>query len=237
MSDQTSHPARVLVILAHPDDPEFSCGGTVARWASEGHEVVYAIVTDGSKGTDDRDFTRDELVATRVKEQQAAADVLGVRNIIFMGHPDGEVVPDLKLRKDIVRLIRQVRPDIVITSDPTTLITSFGTINHPDHRAVGLATLDAIFPAARNHNYFADLLAEGLETVYVREVYLSGTLHPDTWVDVTATLDRKLAALRCHVSQIKDMDGLAQRLRERMRKTDSDPDQPVFVEGFRHLKL
>lgn len=228
---------RALVIHAHPDDPEFSAGGTVARWTDAGIEVTYAIVSDGSKGTDDRTITNEQLVALRVKEQQAAAEVLGVRNIIYMGFPDGYLVPDLELRKALVRVIRQVRPEVVICPDPQTLITSFNTINHPDHRAVGLATLDAIFPAARNHNYFPEFLAEGLEPVYVREVYLSGSLHPDVWVDITSTFERKIAALRCHVSQIKDMDALAERMRERMQKRDFESTQPMYVEGFRKLKL
>ncbi|MFN8470733.1 MAG: PIG-L deacetylase family protein [Anaerolineae bacterium] len=230
-------PERALVIVAHPDDPEFSAGGTVAKWTDEGIEVTYIIVTDGSKGTDDTTITKDELVATRVKEQQAAANVLGVRNVVFLGHTDGEIVPDLALRRELVKVIRQYRPDIVVTGDPQTLITSFNTINHPDHRAVGLATLDAIFPAARNHNYFPESLGDGLEPVYVKQVYLSGTLAPDTWVDVTNTFERKIASLREHKSQIKDMDGLAQRMRERMRTPESTEEAPSYREGFRLLKL
>ncbi len=234
---ETTQPGRVLVIMAHPDDPEFSAGGSIARWTSEGHEVVYALVTDGSKGTDHREMTPPDLVALRKDEQRAAAAVLGVQRIIFMSYPDGEVVPDLMLRRDLVRVIRQVRPEIIVAPDPQTLFTVFGTINHPDHRAVGLAAMDAIFPAARNHNYFPELLAEGLEPVYVKEVYLSGTLHPDTWIDVTATFERKIEALRAHKSQIADMDGLAGRMRERMRQAESDPEHPVYAEAFRHLKL
>lgn len=227
---------RVLVIHAHPDDPEFSAGGSIARWTSEGLEVTYCIVTDGSKGTDDRMISREQLVALRIEEQQAAADVLGVRNIIWLGFPDGEVVPDLTLRRAIVKVIRQVRPDRIVCPDPTTLITSFNTINHPDHRAVGLATLDAIFPAARNHNYFSELLDEGLEPVYIREVYLTGSMQADTWVDISASFDRKVEALRCHKSQIKDLDGLADRMRERMQKKDLDSSVPILVEGYRKLK-
>jgi len=230
-------PERAMVIVAHPDDPEFSAGGTIARWADDGIEVTYVIVTDGSKGTDDTTISKDELVAMRVKEQQAAANVLGVRNVVFLGHTDGEVVPDLTLRRELVKVIRQYRPDIVVTGDPQTLITGFNTINHPDHRAVGLATLDAIFPAARNHNYFPESLGDGLEPVYVKHVYLSGTLHPDTWIDVTDTFERKIASLREHKSQIKDMDGLAQRMRERMRAPESSEETPSYREGFRLLKL
>ena len=234
---ETPTPGRVLVIMAHPDDPEFSAGGTIARWTSEGHEVVYALVTDGSKGTDDRDLTPQQLVALRREEQTAAARELGVHHIIFMDYPDGEVVPDLALRRDLVRVMRRVQPEIIVAPDPHTLFTTFGTINHPDHRAVGLAAMDAIFPAARNHNYFPELLAEGLEPVYVKEVYLSGTLHADTWIDVTATFERKLQALRAHKSQIADMDGLARRMRERMKQPDSPAEQPTYVEAFRHLNL
>ncbi|MFN8481704.1 MAG: PIG-L deacetylase family protein [Anaerolineae bacterium] len=230
-------PERALVIVAHPDDPEFSAGGTIAHWTDAGIEVTYVIVTDGSKGTDDTTIGKDELVAMRVQEQQAAAAVLGVRHVVFLGHTDGEIVPDLALRRELVKVIRQYRPDIVVTGDPQTLITSFNTINHPDHRAVGLATLDAIFPAARNHNYFPESLGDGLEPVYVKQVYLSGTLAPDTWVDVTDTFERKIASLREHKSQIKDMDGLAQRMRERMRAAESAEDAPVYREGFRLLKL
>jgi len=207
-------PTRVLVIAAHPDDPEFAAGGTVARWTDEGREVIYLIVTDGSKGSGDRAMDPAQLVAMRQAEQRAAARHLGVEQVEFLGFPDGEIAPDLALRHAIAREIRRWRPDVVITHDPASFYWD-NYINHPDHRATGQAALDAVFPTARDHLNAPQLLAEGFEPHIVREVYLTGAREPDTWVDIGPTFERKLAALREHASQIADMDGLAVRLRQR----------------------
>lgn len=205
---------RALVILAHPDDPEFGAGGTVARWSDEGIEVHYIIVTDGSKGSGDPTMTPSRLAAIRVEEQRAAAAVLGVGEVVFLGFRDGEIAPDLTLRHAITREIRRWQPDIVVTHDPASLYWD-NAINHPDHRAVGQATLDAIYPTARDRLNAPQLLVEGLEPHAVREIYLTGPHAADTWIDIGGTIDRKLAALRAHASQIKDFDALETRLRER----------------------
>ncbi len=228
--------ARVLVVLAHPDDPEYFCGGTVARWAAEGLDVTYCLVTSGDKGADGAEVDARELAHRREGEQQAAADVLGVRHVIFLRREDGTLEPDLGLRRDIVRVIRQARPDILITCDPTTLFPRRTRINHADHRAVGLATIDAVYPAAGSALFFPELLAEGLTPHKVRQVYLAGSQNPDTAVDITDHLDRKLEALRCHRSQIPDFDEVAARLRERLRDPEAPADAPRYLEHFLRLE-
>lgn len=228
---------KVMVVLAHPDDPEFFCGGTVARWAAEGKEIVYVLATRGDKGSDDPAMTPERLAELREIEQRAAAAVLGVREVIFMGYRDGELVPDLRLRRDITRLIRQVRPDVVITCDPTTRYFGSGYINHPDHRAIGDATLDAVFPSARDRLAFIELWRdEGLEPHKVRQVYISGSLEPNEKIDITDYIEKKIAALREHKSQIKDPEGLAERIRERASQSE-DGAKPPYVEEFRRIVL
>ncbi len=228
---------KVMVVLAHPDDPEFMCGGTVARWAAEGKEIIYVLATRGDKGSDDPTMTPERLAQIREQEQRAAAAVLGVREVIFMGYPDGELVPDLRLRRDITRLIRQVRPDIVITADPTTRYFGSNYINHPDHRAIGEATLDAVYPAARDRFNFIELWRdEGLEPHKVREVYVGNTYEADVQVDITDYIDKKIAALLEHKSQIKDPAGLAERIRQRA-SASNDGAGPPYVERFRRFVL
>lgn len=228
---------KVMVVLAHPDDPEFMCGGTVARWAAEGKEIVYVLATRGDKGSDDPAMTPERLAQMREQEQRAAAAVLGVRDVIFMGYPDGELVPDLRLRRDITRLIRQIRPDIVITADPTTRYFGSSYINHPDHRAIGEATLDAIYPAARDRLNFIELWRdEGLEPHKVREVYIGNTPDADVQVDITDYIDKKITALLEHKSQIKDPVGLAERIRQRA-SASNDGAGPPYMERFRRIVL
>lgn len=226
---------RILVVMAHPDDPEFAAGGTIARWTQEGHEVIYCLATRGDKGSDDPTMHPEHLAAIREAEQHAAAAILGVREVLFLNYLDGTLEPNLALRRDIVRVIRRYHPEIVVTMDPQTLIREDRYINHNDHRAIGLATLDAIFPAAGNPLYFPELLQEGLEPHRVREVYLATTEHANHWVDITDTFDRKLAALRCHASQIRDFPALEQRLRERLRR--SIDGREILAEGFRRIVL
>lgn len=207
-------PSLALVVMAHPDDPEFAAGGTIAGWTEAGLRVVYVIVTDGSKGSGEPDMQPRRLAELRMAEQRAAAAALGVTEVDFLGLPDGEITPDLALRHAITREIRRYRPDIVVTHDPAALYYD-NFINHPDHRAVGQATLDAIYPTARDRLNAAHLLVEGLEPHAVRDVYLSGSLQADHRVDIEATFERKLAALRAHATQIKDPAALEARLRER----------------------
>lgn len=219
--------------MAHPDDPEFAAGGTIARWAQEGHEVFYCLATRGEKGSDDPTMTPERLAAIREKEQRQAAQVLGVREVMFLDYIDGTLEPNLSLRRDIVRVIRKYQPDIVVTMDPETLIRGNRYINHNDHRAIGLATLDAIFPAAGNPMYFPELLHEGLKPHRVREVYLSTTEHANHWVDITDVFSVKMTALRCHMSQIPDPTALEKRLRERLRHQVNG--QEILAESFRRI--
>jgi LmbE family N-acetylglucosaminyl deacetylase len=206
---------RVLVVMAHPDDPEFTSAGTIAAWTDAGADVRYLIVTDGSKGTGDPSMTPGRLGAMREAEQRAAAERLGVRQVVFLGLRDGEIAPDLGLRHAIAREIRRHKPDVVVTHDPATFYTDT-YINHPDHRATGQATLDAVFPTARDPLNAPHLLRdEGLAPHVVREVYLTGSRTPDTWFDIAPTFERKLAALREHVSQIRDPAALETRVRDR----------------------
>jgi LmbE family N-acetylglucosaminyl deacetylase len=231
-------PARVLVVLAHPDDPEFYCGGTIARWCAEGREVWYCLLTRGDKGADESGTDPVVLAAAREAEQRAAASVLGVHEVIFLDHPDGYLVPDLNLRREVAGVIRRVRPDIVVTCDPTNFFPNSSYINHPDHRAAGQVALDAIFPAAGSGMFFPELEREqGLAPHKVRQVYVAGTQHPNTEVDITAFLERKVAALREHRSQIHDLDRLNGRMREWHLDPASAPDTPRYVERFKRIDL
>jgi LmbE family N-acetylglucosaminyl deacetylase len=221
---------KVMVILAHPDDPEFFCGATIARFAREGKHVRYCLLTCGDKGSDDPGMTHDRLCAIRNEEQANAARVLGVRDLVWLNYPDGDLVPTPEARLRVAREIRSFKPDIVVTCDPTRMYSPFG-INHSDHRAAGQITLDAIYPGVGNRMYFTELLDEGLEPHQVKEVYIAGAVEPDTVLDVTDTFALKLKALREHKSQIKDPDGLERRLRERFNRDG------IFVETFRRLVL
>lgn len=235
--DGWDSPQKVLVVLAHPDDPEFFCGATTARWVRAGHRVSYCVLTCGDKGTKDLTIGTDELCSIRQSEQRFAGKVLGVEDIRFLNYPDGYLIPDLNLRRDITRVIRIVRPDILVTCDPLTLFTANSGLNHPDHRAAGQATLDAVFPAARDHLNFIELWKdEKLEPHIVREVWVSGTLNPDVVIDVTETWELKIKALYEHKSQIGEPEKLAERMRNR-RTADSTPEKPRYEEKFRRLIL
>lgn len=202
---------KALVVVAHPDDIDFGGAGTIAKLTDAGTEVVYCLVTDGDAGGFDRTVDNDGMAALRRTEQTAAAKCVGVTDLRFLGYPDGMVEQTLGLRRDITRVIRQVRPDLVITTTPERNYERLGP-SHPDHRAVGGATLDAVYPDARNPYAFPELLAdEGLEAWTVREVWLTGSMTPNHYVDVTATVDRKIAALRAHESQTahnSDLEGM-----------------------------
>src|SRR3989304_5366308 len=171
--------ARVLVVLAHPDDPEYFCGATVARWAAEGLDVTYCLVTGGDKGADGQGVDPHELARRREEEQQAAAEVLGVRRVLFLRRADGTLEPDLDLRRDIVRVIRQFSPDILVTCDPTTIFPRRIRINHADHRAVGMATIDAVYPAAGSALFFPELVAGGVRRPKLRPGHLAGAQNPE----------------------------------------------------------
>jgi LmbE family N-acetylglucosaminyl deacetylase len=226
--------SRVLAIVAHPDDVDFGAAGTVARWTDAGIDVVYCIVTDGDAGGSDPGISRPEMATLRRYEQTAAADRVGVHDLRFLGYPDGRVEPTLGLRKDLARVIRQVRPDRVLCPSPERDYVRPG-ISHPDHRAVGSAALDAVYPDARNPFAFPDLLAgEGLEAWTVREVWINGTSAPTHYVDVTKTFSRKMAALRAHVSQVGGRGDLENLLRQRLARAAAQGGLPegALAEAF-----
>ncbi len=204
--EQDAAPRRLLVVMAHPDDGEFSSGGTIARFAREGYEVFYCIVTDGNVGSSDPEMTSEKLAAIRQEEHKAAARTLGAKEALFLHYVDSTLEPTLELRKDITRLIRQVKPEVMICQDPTVRWSGQGYINHPDHRAAGEATMAAIMPSSDTRLVFPDLLREGLEPHKIKELYLAGTQSPDRWVDITETLEIKIEALRQHKSQLGDWE-------------------------------
>ncbi len=229
-------PQHILVILAHPDDPEFFCGATLARWARAGHRITYQLLTCGDKGFNDftpADMTPDALCAIRHKEQLAAANVIGVEEIHFMDLPDGYLVPDINLRRDIVRVIRKFRPDILVTCDPQTLFATYG-INHPDHRAAGQVVLDAVYPAAGSPVFFPELLQEGYPPHMPKEVWCSLTTQPNMIVDVTETWSIKMEALLHHKTQIGDMERFQERMKSRHTE-DSTEEAPRYEEKFRRI--
>jgi LmbE family N-acetylglucosaminyl deacetylase len=227
---------RILFIVAHPDDPDFGAGGTTARWTANGARVTYVIVTDGSKGSSDPELHGTALARIRQAEQQAAAQVLGVSKVVFLGYPDGGVYNTPELRRDLVRQIRLYRPDVVVTHDPTSRFFENAWINHPDHRAVGDTALDAIFPLARDRLNFPEQEQAGLTPHRVLDVLLAGSNEPNEWVDISETLDLKIAALREHRSQIGDPEALTERVRQRAKDYAAGTNFR-YAERFRHLKL
>jgi LmbE family N-acetylglucosaminyl deacetylase len=207
LTDPTPAAKRAMIVVAHCDDIEFVCAGTVARWIHEGWEVVYVICTDSSKGSEDPDMSPQRLVQIRQEEQRSAAAVLGVREIVFLGREDGALCDDMELRRDLVRLIRTWKPLRVVTGDPTFRYSPDGYINHPDHVAVASAASVAVYPFARNRPTFPDLLADGLEPWKVQEMYFwSGGPNANWWVDISDFVDLKIKALREHRSQLGDSD-------------------------------
>ncbi|MFG2057695.1 PIG-L deacetylase family protein [Micromonospora sp. NPDC048930] len=197
---------RALAVFAHPDDVDFGCAGTIAGWVEEGIEVAYLIVTRGDSGGFD-DTPREEMPARREAEQRAAAAAVGVRRVDFLdGHRDGTLTPNLELRRQISAAIRRFRPDRVLTSSPLRRWEHLTGPSHPDHLAVGEAATCAVYPDSRNRFAFPDLLAEGLEPWVVREIWYAGGPGPDHVVDVTDQVDRKIAAMRAHLSQTAHLD-------------------------------
>lgn len=206
MGNQTYVPKRVMAIVAHPDDIEFSCSGTIARWVKQGAEACYVLCTSGDVGIADPGMTKTQAAEIREAEQRAAAAVVGVTNVVFLREPDGMLEATMELRKRLVREIRKFRPDTIICGDPQQLWAGDGYINHPDHRAAALAAVDAIFPAAGQPNLFQELESEGLTAHKPYKVYVQSWDKGDTFVNITETIDLKIAALREHKSQMKDWD-------------------------------
>ena len=206
METSRPNPLTVLVIVAHADDIEFGNAGTLARWIKEGAEVTYCIVTDNGSGSNDPTMTREKLVQIRRDEQLAAAEAIGVKEVIFLGYPDGILEPSLALRRDLTRVIRQLKPYRVIAQDPTTFFVEDYYINHPDHRAAGEAAIYAVFPSAETRPIFPELLTDGYEPHHVTELYLTLTLKPNCTEDITSTMEDKIRALSCHKSQLGESD-------------------------------
>lgn len=238
-------PRRVMVSMAHPDDAEFICAGSVARWAAEGQEIIYVLGTSGDKGSDDLEMTGAQLMETREAEQRKACEVLGVKEVVFLRMPDAELAPDLAMRKTLTRVIRQYKPDAVICQDPTSRWEGSFYIQHPDHIAMGEATLAALFPSARDRLTFPELLAEGLEPHKVTEVYIASSEEKcDVFIDIGPHLEQKFAALDAHRSQMGDWDFRTMLTRwgrdvaalARMRSFPG-ADEIEYAEAFKYITL
>jgi LmbE family N-acetylglucosaminyl deacetylase len=199
-------PDSAMAIVAHPDDVEFSCAGTLARWVKAGSRIVYVLCTSGEVGIAEVGMSKTKAAYIREAEQRTAADIVGAQEVVFLHEPDGMLQATLELRKKIVREIRRFRPEVVICGDPTIVWAGDSYINHPDHRAAATAALDAIFPAAGQPNLFEELFEEGVSAHKPRKVYVTSWTQTDQYINITDTIDIKVAALRAHKSQMKDWD-------------------------------
>jgi LmbE family N-acetylglucosaminyl deacetylase len=235
-NDKLPTPERVLVVAAHPDDIEFGAAGTVARWVAEGSEVRYLLMTRGDKGSDDPAADPVRIAVVREGEQRAAAAEIGVAAVEFLDEPDGQVEPSLRLRERVTRAIRAFRPEIVMSHDPTVLFVNNEWVNHPDHRAVGIVVVDAVFPTARDPLNFPEHLAAGLQPWKVAELFLWSTNEANQLVDIGATLERKIAALSAHVSQFRDFGETARWLRRGAEELGERAGYRA-AEGFRRVVL
>ena len=224
-----------MVVAAHPDDPEFGAGGTVAKYVREGWRAVYVICTNGDKGTPDPEMTSELLAIIREQEQKDAAKVLGVSEVIFLGHPDGWLEDGPEFRGELVRLIRKYRPELVITHDPTRKY-----MGHHDHRITGQVCMDAVFPYCRDHLFYPEHKAEGLTPFKVGEMYLTGAEEPNKYVDITETFDLKMKAIACHVSQVGnhagDWENWVKTRRAQMEAMSKERGMPLS-EAFHRIEI
>ena len=230
-------PASALAVYAHPDDPEISAGGTLATWATGGASVWVLITARGEKGTRDPDADVDAVAERRARETAAAAARLGFAGHFSLGYDDGEVPDDTVLRGRIVRYVRELAPEVVLCPDPTAVLFGDGYFNHRDHRVTGWATLDAAASASGNPHYYPEHLREGLRVHRPRAVYLSGTLEPNTWVDISDAIEQKIDAVFCHTSQLGDAD---ESFRDYLRERAAEAGRSVgtgYAEAFRRLNL
>ena len=230
-------PASALAVYAHPDDPEISAGGTLARWARAGADVWVVICTRGEKGSQDPGQDPEELARIRVAETDKAAGLLGFAGHYHLGYGDGELEDGVPLRARLVELVRSLRPEVVVCPDPTAVFFGDRYYNHSDHRATGWATLDAVAPSAGNPHYFPEQLREGLTVHAVSAVYLSGTLEPNCWIDIGDVIDTKIDALFCHASQLVET---GEWFREFLRERGEEGGRQAgvrYAEGFRRLTL
>jgi LmbE family N-acetylglucosaminyl deacetylase len=224
---------RVMVISPHPDDVDFGCSGTIARWSRMGVDITYVICTSGDKGTDLPEEPS-ALAELREKEQLAAAEIVGVAKVVFLRLKDGELENNREFRKKLVRVLRQYRPDVVLSMDPANVSFENVYVSHADHRAAALAVFDAIYPAARNRNFFPELLEEKLMPHAVNRIYFFGTADPNTWIDISETIETKIEALRAHQSQVGEFEDLAAWVRERFGQLGKEKGF-AYAEVFRQL--
>ena len=224
-------PESAMVIVAHPDDAEFTMAGTVAAWTKAGCRVTYVVCTDGNAGSHEPGMTREKLAEIRRSEQRAACSILGVSEVVFLGYDDGELQPTMELRRDLVRAIRQYKPEVVLTGDPTALFSGDYYINHPDHRAAAQAALDAVAPASEMPLLWPELGAPHR----VRRVYVSGNDQANVWIDLTDTIEQKIAALKQHASQMGDWDP-TQMIKEWSAETGQEKDL-AYAEKYRVIIL
>ena len=235
MSWQDEGYQRGMVVVAHPDDAEWGCAGTVALWCAMGWDVVYVMCTDGSKGSSDPEMTSKQLVRIRTEEQKNAGNALGLSQVVFLGYEDAMLQPTLELRRDIAREIRRHRPDVLICMNPVRRLTGDGWIGHPDHYASGEAAMSAVFPTARDRLTNPELLAEGLEPHKVRELWVTDHTEPDLYVDVSLHMDTAVKAIQQHKSQVGGED-VEMYMREGRRRGGERVGLP-YAEVFKRFKL
>ncbi len=226
-------PERAMLVIPHPDDAEGGVGGTVAKWVAEGTEVVFVLCTNGDKGTSDPEMTTEKLGAIREKEQAAAAECLGVKEVIYLRYGDGELDDTAKFRGELVRAIRKHRPDVVFCTDPFRQTFYL----HRDHRISGQVTLDAVFPYARDFLHYNEHIQEGLETHKVGDILMWGTEHPDTFIDITDTIDNKINALKKHASQVAGSGRDVDRFVKVNAQNQGQMANMPYAEGFKRIRF
>lgn len=231
-------PKIAMSIHAHPDDQEFSIGGTLAKWAKAGCEIISVTITSGDSGSNDPSKGSEykaELAKLREEEQRAANQVLGVKEAVFLRYPDGELEPTIQLRKDLTRLIRKYKPDVVLIGNPEAWFYGNEYVNHPDHRAAAQAACEAVFPSAGTRLIFTDLLTAGYEPHNVGKLYVHGTEKPDTWVNISGSIDIKVQALQQHVSQVPVAE--VEKWMRDWAKEDAKDQEFEYAESYRVMKL
>lgn len=234
-----SEPKTILAVGAHPDDIDIGCAGSISKWIKQGAEAYYVVLTDGSKGFEDPKISNKELTELRRAEQQKAAKILGVKSVFFLDFVDGELENNKALKKALVKIIRQVQPTTVICFDPTLVYdVNRQFVNHPDHRVCGQATLDAVFPFSRNIRSFPELLSEGLKPHTVGEILLVNFSKANFYVDISNTIDLKMAAINCHQSQFSDMDKFLERIKTFSQKAGQlSKPKAKYAEAFLRITL
>lgn len=232
-----SHPMAIVVIVAHHDDIEFGCSGTIARWVEEGATVTYVIITDGGSGSNEPGIIRADLAETRKAEQLKASEVVGVHDVRFLGYPDGTLQATIELRRDLTRILREIKPERVVCQDPRTVFYGNGYINHPDHRAAGEAALYATFPSSETRPIFPELLEEGYEPHKVSQLWINLTLEPTHYVDISSTIDKKLDSLRAHTSQLGEGEDLENGALKFIDERNRQSGQQVGVEYAEFFKV